>query len=195
MIMKPIYQASFPHPEFLLPKALLITAGVSTNNLLNVSFAEPENTPSDLPAGLGPDARYPHSCLDCVLCSGWVIPAIMKMMGNFFLLNPVLYQHIVKSQRTAYFNPLYNCTIVVRGTYCHSPTWGTLAHMAPWGWQQELARRDRSPNLPCSSILRSGRLWDRDGLWFFFRNLLSSLDFPVRPIRSHSWKSIKQILP
>lgn len=114
MIVKPIYQASFPHPEFLLPKALLITAGVSTNNLLNVSFAEPENTPSDLPAGLGPDALHPHSCLDCVLCSGWVISTIMKMMGTFFLLNPVLYRFIVKSQRMAYFNPLYNCTIFVR---------------------------------------------------------------------------------
>lgn len=35
-------------------------------------------------------------------------------MGNFFLLNPVLYRLIVKSQRMAYFNPLYNCTIFVR---------------------------------------------------------------------------------
>ena len=44
------------------------------------------------------------------------------MMGNFLLLNSVLYRHTVKSQRMAYFNPLYNCTIVVEGTYCHSPT-------------------------------------------------------------------------
>lgn len=46
-------KTSFSHPMFPLPKARQIMAGASTNNLLNVSFAEPENTPSDVPAGLG----------------------------------------------------------------------------------------------------------------------------------------------
>lgn len=70
-IVKPIYQGLvFPTLKFPLPKAGLITAGASSNNVLTTSFAEPENTPSDVPAGLGPDALHPHSCPGRVLCSG-----------------------------------------------------------------------------------------------------------------------------
>ena len=57
-IVKPVYQGFIPHPKFPLPKARLITAGASANNLLNVSFAKPENPPSGLPAGLEPDSLH-----------------------------------------------------------------------------------------------------------------------------------------
>lgn len=61
--MQPVYQGFiFPTITSPLPEATLVTVGVSTNNLLNVSFPQPENAPSDLPDGLGPDTRHPHSC-------------------------------------------------------------------------------------------------------------------------------------
>lgn len=40
-----ISELRFPHLRFRLPKARLITAGASTDNLLNVSFAETEKAP------------------------------------------------------------------------------------------------------------------------------------------------------
>lgn len=114
-------RASFFHPKFPLPDARLITAAASTNNLLNVSFAEPGNTLSALPAGLQPDTPHPHSCLDCVLCSGWVIPpgkeSDVFFVLFFFHLNPALYRHTVKDRETASFKPtLQRCHCCGRNT-------------------------------------------------------------------------------
>lgn len=113
-------RASFSHPKFLLPAARLITAGASANNLLNVSFAEPENTPSGLPAGLEPDAPHPHSCLDRVLCSGWVMPWEKKSDVFPFTWTLLSTGTLWKIKRHSTTAPLYNCAIAVEGTQCRS---------------------------------------------------------------------------
>lgn len=165
-------RASFFHPKFPLPDARLITAAASTNNLLNVSFAEPGNTLSALPAGLQPDTPHPHSCLDCVLCSGWVIPPgkesdVFFVLFFFFTWTLLSIGTLWKIERQLLSSPLYNGAIAVGGTQClssdgESPQ-GTLACRAPRGWQQGCRKRGKSHNLPAISSevegCQKGTIW------------------------------------
>lgn len=191
MIVKPIYQASFPHPwsSYCLKPYSSLQESALTIYLMSASLSQ--KTPFWSASWFGARALHPHSCLDCVLCSGWVIYD-NENDGYFLSLSPVLYRFIVKSQ-DGLFQPTLQLHHFCQRK-CHSPT-GSLHGEPQLIWLLGMAagayRRTRSLNLPFSSFLRSGRLWDRDGLWFFSRNLLSSFRFPSLPIRSHSWKSNK----
>lgn len=191
-------RASFSHPKFLLPEARLITVGASANNLLNVSSVEPENTPSGLPAGLGPDAPHPHSCLDRVLCSGWVIP-LEKKSDVFFSFTWTLLSidTLWKIERQLISSPLHNCAMVVEGTRCQSadgePPWGTLACRAPRGGSRNAEEEANLATYPAISSEAEG--CQKGTVWGSFPKISFhhwiSQSFPL--LRKAS--DIKHILP
>lgn len=159
-------RASFSHPRFPLPPARLISVGASANNLLNVSFVVPESTPSGLPAGLEPDAPHPHSCLDCALCGGWVIPWEKESDVSSFTWILLSIDTLWKIQRELISSPLHNCAIAEDRTQCGSsggePPWGTLAYRSPRGSSRNAEEANLATYLAISSEVEGcqrGTVW------------------------------------